>query len=119
MKKKYGTAERLAFRAGVKWQIFRKYMIARANNTCEFCGQKYAREGSLNIHHKFDSDYENLAPSRFMVLCWTCHKFIHAKAHAPAFAARKLAHIKDYTKIPGVFAPGIFCLRSLYINSSS
>ena len=95
MKKKYGTAERLAFRAGVKWQIFRKYMIARANSTCEFCGQKYAREGSLNIHHKFDTDYENLDPARFMVLCWTCHKFIHAKAHAPAFAARKLAHIKD------------------------
>ena len=95
MKKKYGTAERLAFRAGVKWQIFRKYMIARANSTCEFCGQKYAREGSLNIHHRFDTDYENLDPSRFMVLCWTCHKFIHAKAHAPAFAARKLAHNKD------------------------
>lgn len=79
----------------MRWQLFRKLMLAKANNTCEFCGQHYARESSLNVHHRFVTNYENLEPSRFMVVCWTCHKFVHTKGNAPVFKARRLVGLKD------------------------
>lgn len=106
-RKPSATALRQRFRAGVKWQLFRKYMLARANYTCEFCGKRYARESTLNVHHRFDTDYENLEPSRFMVVCWTCHKFIHAKGTAPAFRDRRLVHCRDVCpKSPTALKPG-------------
>lgn len=71
------------FRATPRWQVFRKYMLASRNCTCEFCGKKYKRTEFLDVHHKFKTDYENLDESRFMLLCKTCHQFLHKKSGTP------------------------------------
>lgn len=71
------------FRATPRWQVFRKYMLASRNQTCEFCGKKYKRTEFLDVHHKYKTDYENLDESRFMLLCKTCHLFLHKKSGTP------------------------------------
>lgn len=82
--------ERAEFRRTPIWQVFRRYICASRNMTCEFCGVKYRRMCDLNIHHKFETHYDNLDQRRFMLLCKTCHEFIHRKYRAPAFAERAL-----------------------------
>ena len=71
------------FRATPQWAIFRKYMLASHNCTCDFCGKKYNRVQYLDVHHKFRTDYKNLDPSRFMLLCKICHVFLHKKSGTP------------------------------------
>lgn len=71
------------FRATPQWQVFRKYMLASRNQTCEFCGKHYARTHNLDVHHKFRTNYQNLDESRFMLLCKTCHQFLHKKSGTP------------------------------------
>lgn len=71
------------FRATPQWQVFRKYILASRNQTCEFCGKKYSRTQFLDVHHKFRTNYQCLEESRFMLLCKTCHKFLHSKSGTP------------------------------------
>ena len=71
------------FRKTPQWQVFRKYMLASRNQTCEFCGKQYKRTSYLDVHHKFSTNYENLDESRFMLLCKTCHQFLHSKSGTP------------------------------------
>lgn len=71
------------FRATPQWQVFRKYILARRNWTCEFCGKKYSRTQFLDVHHKYKTNYQCLEESRFMLLCKTCHKFLHSKSGTP------------------------------------
>lgn len=72
-----------AFRQTAQWQVFRKYMLAARHQTCEFCGKRYERTAFLDVHHKFRTNYQNLDAERFMLLCKTCHKFLHAKRGTP------------------------------------
>lgn len=88
------AADRTAFRKTLHWQMFRKYILARRNFTCEFCGKQYKRAQDLNVHHLHDDNYDNLNEERFLVLCRTCHEFVHKKYNAPAFRSRQLAHRK-------------------------
>lgn len=76
-------AEHDAFRKTPQWQLFRKYILAQRNNTCEFCGKKYARTMYLDVHHKYVTGYKNLSPERFCLLCKTCHQFLHKKSGTP------------------------------------
>lgn len=71
------------FRATPQWQVFRKYILANRNQTCEFCGKKYLRTQFLDVHHKYKTNYQCLEESRFMLLCKTCHKFLHSKSGTP------------------------------------
>lgn len=71
------------FRATPQWQVFRKYILASRNQTCEFCGKKYSRTQFLDVHHKYKTNYQCLEESRFMLLCKTCHKFLHSKSCTP------------------------------------
>jgi predicted HNH restriction endonuclease len=78
-------AEHEAFRLTPRWMLFRKYMLASHNQTCDFCGKHYSRVQYLDVHHKYITDYENLDPDRFMLLCKTCHQFLHKKSGTPNF----------------------------------
>lgn len=71
------------FRRTPQWQVFRKYVLASRNQTCEFCGKHYSRVHNLDVHHKFRTNYTNLEPARFMLLCKTCHQFLHKKSGTP------------------------------------
>lgn len=81
--------ERSNFRLGVQWQIFRAFMLAKEHNTCQLCGKQYKEVSHLNIHHRYITHYTNLDPDRFIVVCKTCHEYIHHKYNAPAY---KQAH---------------------------
>ena len=72
-----------AFRLTPQWRVFREYMLSSRNYTCEFCGKKYKRTSHLDVHHKFITNYELLEESRFMLLCKTCHQFLHKKSGTP------------------------------------
>jgi hypothetical protein len=37
----------------------------------------------LHVHHKYETNYTDLTPSRFMLLCQTCHEFLHKKEGTP------------------------------------
>lgn len=63
--------------------------------TCELCGKRYKRLTDLNVHHRYTTHYENLDMSRFLVLCRTCHEFVHTKYKSPAFAGRKMFGLVD------------------------
>jgi hypothetical protein len=76
-------AEHEAFRLTPQWLLFRKYMLSARNQTCEFCGKHYSRVQYLDVHHKYVTNYENLNPERFMLLCKTCHQFLHKKEGTP------------------------------------
>lgn len=75
--------EHRQFRETPTWQLFRKMMLANRNCQCEFCGKTYRNTKWLDVHHMYATNYENLDPSRFMVLCKTCHKFLHSKSGTP------------------------------------
>lgn len=71
------------FRLTPQWQVFRKYVLATRNQTCEFCGKRYTNTSYLDVHHKYRTNYQELKDERFMLLCKTCHKFLHAKSGTP------------------------------------
>ena len=71
------------FRLTPQWTIFRKWMLASRNQTCDFCGKRYTRTQYLDVHHKYATNYQDLTPDRFMLLCKTCHEFLHRKEGTP------------------------------------
>lgn len=87
--------ERAEFRKQPMWQLFRRYLLQSKNNICEFCGKQYKEISSMNIHHRYETNYDNLDVNRFLVLCKTCHEFVHAKYNSPTFAHLKLYGLKD------------------------
>lgn len=95
MKETYGSKERTEFRKQPIWQLLRKFLLNKYDCTCQFCGKQYKDISHLNIHHKYETQYENLAQDRFIVLCRTCHEFIHAKYNAPAFKDRHYYGLRD------------------------
>lgn len=82
--------ERAEFRRSPAWQLFRRCMCAMHHMTCDYCGVTYKRICDLNIHHMYTTNYDNLAHDRFMVVCKTCHEFIHAKYRSPLLADKQL-----------------------------
>lgn len=95
---RFTSKQKSEFRETPQWIVFRKYFLTLRNYTCEFCGETYSKPSSqaqLNVHHRYETDYTNLDPARFLLLCRTCHQFIHKKYKKPAFADRLLAGLKD------------------------
>lgn len=84
--------DRQKFRTTPQWLVFRKYVIALKCATCEYCGKTYKNHSHLNVHHMYKNNYDNLDISRFMLLCRTCHTFIHTKYNAPKFKHLKLVN---------------------------
>ena len=66
--------ERAQFRTSPAWQLLRRYICASRNMTCEYCGVQYKRMADLNVHHMYETNYDNLAQDRFLLLCKTCHE---------------------------------------------
>ena len=89
--------ERDAFRRTARWQIFRGLICSQRNNTCELCGKRYENATHLNVHHRYVTQYTNLNPERFMVVCRLCHDFIHIKFKAPNFAPKGWYGLVDRT----------------------
>lgn len=89
----FTSAEKDAFRRTIQWQVFRKYIIANRLSTCELCLKPYKDTSKLDVHHKYDTDYTNLDEGRFLVLCRTCHKFVHLKGRTPRFS--RMVHLRD------------------------
>lgn len=77
--------------------MFRKYVLALHNMTCDFCKTQYKQTARLDVHHMYDTNYTRLEESRFMVLCKPCHTFIHSKDKSPAF--KHLVHRVDYVSV--------------------
>ena len=94
---KKAAEEHKKFRETPQWIMFRKYMLSLHNMTCDFCKQSYKQAARLDVHHMYDTNYTRLEESRFMVLCKTCHKFIHDKDRSPAF--KHMVHRVDYVSV--------------------
>ena len=100
--------ERATFRRGPAWQLFRRFICAQRNMTCQYCGVQYKRLSDLNVHHMYTTQYDNLAQDRFLVLCKACHEFIHAKYRSPLLASKLLFGRTDKQMIvPNNVAPAI------------
>ena len=89
------SKERAAFRDTAAWRTFRGYMLASKNHTCEFCGMYYKNTAKLNVHHLYDTQYDNLAVTRFMLVCRECHDYIHKKYNSPSLRSKRLARRID------------------------
>ena len=66
------------FRTLKVWKEFRDKMVEEANGTCKLCNTKYIgkRKKLLNVHHLYEEQYDDLDPSKFIVLCSSCHFMI-------------------------------------------
>lgn len=53
----------------------------RTGGTCSICAAPY-RKRRTHIHH-IDGDDTNHAPSNLVVVCWRCHRLIHALSSHP------------------------------------
>jgi len=70
--------EHKKFRSTKVWKEFRLKMLALAGNECQLCGTKYTgkRTKMLHCHHTDPDAYTTLDPTKFRVVCATCHKFV-------------------------------------------
>lgn len=73
MKKIKGNKEKDEFRKSKEWRDFRKRLIAERGTYCQCCG-KCTR--LLQCHHIDASDYKNLDPRKFALVCAQCHRCI-------------------------------------------
>lgn len=88
--------EKTKFRATKEWKAFRVSLIKDRGSACEICG--IPKKTGLNVHHHDESDYTNLDPKKFSVLCKGCHETLER------FLRRKTFSIEDYAgKLAEVF----------------
>ena len=59
------------FRQSKRWKEFRRQLIKDRGPICELCG---AKSKKINVHHKDPDHYEDLTPSKFVLLCPQCHR---------------------------------------------
>lgn len=83
------------------WQKLRHNLIHK-NTVCEICGDKAS---ILQLHHKTYVNLGNESRKDFLILCDTCHKFVHkqkdlviAKTKNSKKNKRKSAKIKRTCK---------------------
>ena len=67
-----GNKNKESFRSTKEWKQFSK-QLREARPYCELCGCK---SKTLQVHHMDESNYTDLNPSKFMVLCHACHQYI-------------------------------------------
>lgn len=77
VRKTWTRNERAEFRHTSTWINFRNSMVKSHDYTCERCNKRFKDE-DMEVHHLYeDTNYDNLDPSRFLVLCLSCHDKIH------------------------------------------
>ena len=102
-RKTWTRNERAEFRHTDKWINFRNCMVLKHNCRCQKCGNTFPNE-QLECHHLIeDVDYDNLTPSRFLVLCLSCHDKIHhydeIRETTPIIKVKKVKKIKKVKKV--------------------
>lgn len=106
-RKTWTRNERAEFRKTTTWIQFSHMMKINHGCRCEDCGRIF-KEDDLEVHHLIeDEDYDNLDPSRFKVLCLTCHDKIHnldkyqdkIRQVTPIKKVKKIKQIKKVKKI--------------------
>lgn len=80
--------EKSKFRRSKEWKAFREQLIRDRGSACEICG--IPKKTGLNVHHHDESDYDNLDPTKFSILCKCCHETIER------FLRRKRFSVDDY-----------------------
>ncbi len=65
------------FRQTKQWIEFRTALVMSRGSRCEICG---IHKKGLQVHHKVPSDYQNLDPANFSVLCARCHQTVETLA---------------------------------------
>lgn len=77
--KKLNKEQRTAFLRTKTWGAFRKQLLKERGAMCALCGQRYYGKNikTLHCHHLDPSDYTNLDPQKFAILCKPCHKYWH------------------------------------------
>lgn len=103
VRKTWSRNERAKFRHTNTWINFRNSMVESHNCTCEKCNRRFPNE-QMEVHHLIeDEDYDNLDPSRFLVLCFSCHDKIHnydeIREVTPIKKIKKIKPIKKIKKI--------------------
>lgn len=96
-------AQKTKIRARKAWKVFAD-RILNERKCCEICGADLTarfvrgrRAGKLkatpNVHHMHvcenEEQYENYDPSRFMLLCVSCHEWVHKIYNSPNFKDRR------------------------------
>lgn len=68
--------EKIKYRAGKVWKVFRQKQMTKYKCTCQICGsRKYGKEKSkLQLHHLDEKHYTDLNESKFILLCCACHR---------------------------------------------
>ena len=66
--------EKNHFRQSSVWKDFRIKLLNDRGYRCQCCG--VTKKKGLQIHHLFPSEYDNLDPDRFAVLCPSCHNTV-------------------------------------------
>ena len=66
------------FRAKKEWKEFRLVLMEERGCSCELCGTTYkgTRKRGIQAHHLFPDQYTNLDPSKFVLLCSSCHDLV-------------------------------------------
>lgn len=108
------SEERAKFRQRKVWTSFRELEIERRGCCCEICGKKLTKLVA-NLHHrcacKTMEEYENLSPERFLLLCTSCHDWVHLVHNSPVFKHYSLAMAKEGEPLPTVDI-GILCSKN-------
>ena len=77
------TPERQAFYSSDKWKTAEAYVRDRDKNTCQLCGMKQPEDckRQFDIHHIYPFDkskHLRANPDNLVVLCRSCHMFVHS-----------------------------------------
>jgi 5-methylcytosine-specific restriction endonuclease McrA len=62
----------------VKWKQIAREMKDRVGWRCEKCNKKSRPDNALTIHHLHYKTLGHERPEDVMVLCWSCHQFMHS-----------------------------------------
>lgn len=80
------------FRGRKVWKDFVESFTAERGNKCEICHKPLTKVIG-NVHHRCRAltmgEYMDLKPSRFMLLCTSCHDWVHLVHNSPRFKDRK------------------------------
>ena len=68
-------SQKTAFRRTVAWKRFRVALLKARGLKCELCGRKKTAR-QIDVHHLTPAVYDVLEPSRFKLLCTSCHELV-------------------------------------------
>lgn len=74
------TPERQHFYSSLEWKYVVPIIFKRDNYKCVRCDSGHTKNNPLHIHHIVSFQIKELRcePSNLIILCNTCHKFVHS-----------------------------------------